>query len=212
MRKCAELENCAMIRVWYSSINNMESGHVSLQTPKYYISYWPDSPIESKSEATKSHKGILRTHQEDIVLEKREADLELCLYTLNTTAIDEFFEKIIIPSNKHWTLTGDTFKFITASYGKFTHSCSSLIYHALKIGDIESIIPGAKKWHFKSAKRAMGNGILMLAATLLSGALSGAKATEANSHKYQIGSTLKFIGDYTGFFFKSRPKINRSSG
>ncbi len=149
----------AIVRVWAGQFNGGENvGHVSLQTARDYISFWPgdgDAPGE-----------FLQNFQEDLDAEdSRQPEHVLCLPHPSADSVDgihsdfTFLEELLAEDHLRWSLAGEvqslkremtrTFYdrgvgFVESSftdrrdldmlqaYKVWSYNCASLVYNILK--------------------------------------------------------------------------------
>jgi hypothetical protein len=131
-------DNRTMICIWVSRKPGVEAGHISIQTPKSYISLWPDG-VESRK-LIKTIFGLERAdykkvYEDDIVSMERKPEIIVCLYSLNVYKMEEEFEKIKLSIHR-WALLG---KHILLNLRK-GQSCSGLAYDILSSGGIDDLM------------------------------------------------------------------------
>lgn len=126
-----------VVRIWLATAES-KVGHVSLQTDKYYISYWPTNKnIGANSMVsdilTDTISGWDAHHStlwEDIFNEQRISDVSVGL-TLDKDVINTTYEQFV-SSGYRWSLLG--------SIVKKSQNCSGLVYSLLDKGGINNII------------------------------------------------------------------------
>lgn len=121
-----------IIRIWLPT-SSTETGHVSLQTEKHYISFWPiDNKITANTITNiiiESQIGRFAKHNslwDDMKDENRLPDVRLAL-NLNINAINEAYEHFV-QSKYQWSLLGSIF---TKS-----QNCSGLVCYLLLKGGL----------------------------------------------------------------------------
>lgn len=109
-------------------------GHVSLEMPKAYASWWPDNACTDQVRLFNVLKADPnKSYIEDYESEaKRHADLRICLYGLDVQAIEDCFE-YVKKSDYGYVLAGDkiTVRFLNKEKGQ---SCCGLAYELLSAG------------------------------------------------------------------------------
>lgn len=130
--------NRVIIYVWKSGLNGGENvGHVAIKTPNRYISLWPggeaSGPIRQFFERRETH--FMRAYTDDKSAEERDAEVTICLYSLNTEMIEGRFDKIK-DNLEGWTLLCGT---VLKNSGA-QESCASLALRMLKVGGIDDLV------------------------------------------------------------------------
>lgn len=116
--------------------NSINIGHVSLETPENYISFWPGEEPNSISKVVKAATNDLKS---DIESEGGQPHHVVHLFSLDIDEINEGFEAIQ-QEGIGWVLTGDSS--ITDGKG---HSCASLAYALLLRGNIEKLLSSLER-------------------------------------------------------------------
>lgn len=137
--------NRIIVNIWTSGFNQKTPGetvgHVSVQTPRNYMSLWPKQahhPFE-QSALDSEPGGIVRpvTHElpdydTDLKYENRPPEKVFCFYKLDVTAIEREFDTVK-STLKGWSLLGVC---------ENCESCVSLAYRLLQAGGIEKLAGG----------------------------------------------------------------------
>ncbi|MBY0544572.1 MAG: hypothetical protein K2Q14_03365 [Gammaproteobacteria bacterium] len=90
-------KNRVIVRVWLGSLWKKSVGHVSLQTPHDYFSFWPEPADDGSTPfpLAKQKACLIPTFFEDFKLENyRLPDVVICLYSLNVEKIEEEIAKV----------------------------------------------------------------------------------------------------------------------
>ncbi len=173
--------NEVVVRVWPPD-NTRSFGHVSLQTPNHYISFYPKEMPESggikaslkaRPQLLDRTKGYLSSLEEDERSHQFHCE-EIHLYTLDVYNMEFYFEEIILPKLHDWALQGQKFSrhsfsmFNTSISEKYLgvsqHSCASLVLELLKRGNMKQIIPRKMPEEYGNALiKDVGKGLLKIA-------------------------------------------------
>ncbi|CAM4451946.1 MAG: hypothetical protein LEGION0398_MBIBDBAK_00763 [Legionellaceae bacterium] len=140
------------VRIWTSGVNMRNEGHsvghVSVETPREYMSLWPkQAQFLGDTCAKEEGKGIFEpisyetpNLKTDERYEGREPEAVYEFYTLDPDAIEAEFDSIK-KTLKGWSL------FAVCENGE---SCASLAYRLLQAGGIESLISKTKQSSLQS--------------------------------------------------------------
>jgi hypothetical protein len=125
-------ENWVIVRIWKRQ-EIMSLGHVSLQTPHLYASFWPEN--YSLTDGIKSVRGVnADTPEGDIQREGyRKPDVTIVLYSLDLQKIKEMFQAFL-NGEKLWALKGRN------KFAPDAQSCSGLVYDLLIAGGIKQLV------------------------------------------------------------------------
>lgn len=115
--------NRVTIRIWDRK-NGSEVGHVSLETPQYYVSHW--NKIELGD----------RTLLDDIIAYQRLPDTRVSLYTLDVDKIHVTYNNFR-RSNCQWDLLASSV--LSSMSQKNSQNCSGLTAVLLKVGGVENL-------------------------------------------------------------------------
>lgn len=132
-----EHEGNVTIRVWLPD-DSTKVGHASIQTDKYYISFWPTNPkIGSNNifsdllvDTASGWNAMHNTLWQDIYSEQRLPDARISI-NLNEKAINDTYEQFI-KSGYNWSMMGSIFK--------KSQNCSGLVLSLLYKGGIENLV------------------------------------------------------------------------
>lgn len=122
-------KNRVTVRIWDRK-NESEVGHVSLETPQYYISHWNEVKLGD------------RTFLEDVIAYQRLPDTRISLYTLDVEKIHVTYNNFR-QSNCQWDLLGSTV--LSSMSQKNSQNCSGLTAVLLKVGGVEKL--ASLYWH-----------------------------------------------------------------
>ena len=146
------MPNDVIIRIWKypkSSTNGNNVGHVSLETPNNYISFWPNErkgiganfsvpgKFNSYNEDRLSEYGNLRNEgffKHRSVVEGGKPTLEIKISGLDTNAIETEYKRIK-SQNPNWGLLGSS-----VLGGSNTYNCSGIVAKLLLVGGIRKKI------------------------------------------------------------------------
>ncbi|MCD6039338.1 MAG: hypothetical protein K0S27_738 [Gammaproteobacteria bacterium] len=165
------------IRIWSDRRIN-STGHISLETPNHYISFWPDNPKydewkeEEKEELLIKRipgKGCLVTFKCDRYYTNYGAPIEQELHTLKVKKIERQFEEFMAGDDFEWNKLNGFFRLFSSSYPaegenvEKVKNCSGLVTSLLYAGGIEKLLPkriSLMKGAFFGATGAIG-GLLL---------------------------------------------------
>ncbi len=141
------LNNRVVVRVWNSKgpVDGLLAGsvgHVSIELPNKYISLWPND--DKKRTLFTRHKSCWNSLDEDIADCGRDADLVLCLYTLNIVKMELEFDRL--SSIIQWSLAGRNIINSTAN------SCSGIAFDILITGGISELLEDDATGFYKTVK------------------------------------------------------------
>ncbi len=132
-----EHEGNVIIRIWLQN-DQSTVGHASIQTDKYYISFWPTTPKLGSNNIFNdilidTMNGWDATHHtlwQDIYNEQRLPDARISI-KLDTNSINDTYEQFI-KTGHNWSLLGSIFK--------KSQNCSGLVLSLLNKGGIENLV------------------------------------------------------------------------
>lgn len=141
-------DNFVRVRIWASKLPSGNEtlginalltqgniGHATLETNKIYASIWPEVAARSFKEGyTPKYEDSPQT---DALHEGGQPDYVITFYSLDSKAIESFFEKVK-EAKEPWSLFGNKFQ-------NNAFSCSSLTLTMLEVGGINNLADISRK-------------------------------------------------------------------
>jgi hypothetical protein len=153
LRKQILEENQVIVRIWTSQANphvpGENVGHVSIETPEIYLSFWPTKDGKSTGKGVVKpieYDKTKRSYDDDFEDERRAPELIFHFYTLDVDQIKTTFNHLC-SSTEGWSLTG------LALLGG-GDSCASSAWKLLVAGKIENLISKSEQISASSGKQS----------------------------------------------------------
>lgn len=132
-------QDYVIVRIWLSEkMGGANVGHVSLETPKVYMSLWPGGRGSNKLitaifENRPAH--FMRKYSEDYEAEGRAPEQVVTLYSLYTERMERKFNQLY-KKYRSWTVLGSQVLLNLRN----SQSCSGLAYEVLLAGGITRML------------------------------------------------------------------------
>src|SRR3990167_1764537 len=159
------MSHWVIVRIWlphkedkfvtaHEAVRDGDVGHVSIQTPDEYASFWPLWQSKKTGTALAALFGdatgyTVSNYAEDLQAKDNVSpDVEVVLYSLDVAAMNKKFREFKISSiSGNWSLAGaNIFNIFRGGGGQ---SCSGLAYDLLNVGGIQKLATWdfvAKTW------------------------------------------------------------------
>lgn len=113
-------------------------GHVSVETPNIYVSWWPNPSDEQQVNIFNVVNSQNSTYAQDCENEGGDPNLRICLYSLDIAEVEDCFRHVET-SGYGYVLAGD--KAVTRYFNtQKGQSCAGLAYEILMIGGLKKLI------------------------------------------------------------------------